>query len=73
MRFQESTNTNMHNSKDSFKYVITQGGTSKKPTYFYNHCKISGHTIYRCFKIYGYSNKLRETVAVAIGKEELIA
>lgn len=29
----------------------------KKPSYFCDNCKISGHSIERCFKIHGYPNK----------------
>lgn len=33
-----------------------QGFTRKmtKPTYFCNHCKISGHSMEKCFKLNGY-------------------
>ena len=31
--------------------------SSKKRTYFCDHCKIPGHSISRCFKLHGYPNR----------------
>lgn len=34
---------------------------SRKPSCFYDHCKIVGHSIDRCFKIHGYLNKSKNS------------
>ena len=43
--------------KGNGKNQNNMGG--KRPTYYYEHCKITGHSIERCFKIHGYPNKTR--------------
>ncbi|XP_049931517.1 uncharacterized protein LOC126409693 [Nymphaea colorata] len=34
--------------------------SGKKPTYFCNHCNITGHSRERCFKLNGYPPNFRE-------------
>ena len=43
-------------------------GTKRPLRYFCDHCKISGHSIKRCFKIHRYPNsiKFRKLVAVLV-------
>ena len=42
-----STNSKSFSKPGQFK----KGG---KPTYYCNHCKVSGHSMERCFKLHGY-------------------
>ena len=46
-------------ASDKWKSSLNNKNTNngKKLSYFCDHCKVSGHSFYRCFKIHSYPNK----------------
>lgn len=47
------------NDKSKSLQGKNQGKTSKRPTWFCDHCKIYGHTIDKCWKIHGYPTTIK--------------
>ena len=53
-RNQSRNNHYKQNSSSSFNKSHTNTDFKRHTLYYYEHCKISGHSIERCFKLNGY-------------------
>lgn len=55
-----------YNSRDSSKQGVKLGKVGAKKTFFCEHCKATGDTITRCYKLHGYPNQNTEKKVAAV-------